>query len=100
MIVEIRLCEVFGREVHLPPKEFLVLQALIDKPERFFSREELINYIQANSEEEYCVNDRTIDTIVKRLRQRLFPKDPALSKMVIQSIYKGGYRIARPREEL
>jgi DNA-binding response OmpR family regulator len=58
-----------GREVHLTPIEFKLLQALLEAPERAYSREQLLSRIYAFNEAD--VVDRTIDVHVGKLREKL-----------------------------
>lgn len=68
--------EVAGREIRLTPVEFKLLQALLQSPERVFTRDALLNHIYANHEA--AVVDRTIDVHVGKLREKLGddPDDP------------------------
>lgn len=61
--------EVAGREIRLTPVEFKLLQALLQSPERVFTRDALLNHIYANHEA--AVVDRTIDVHVGKLREKL-----------------------------
>ena len=58
-----------GKEVHLTPIEFKLLQAFLEAPERAYSREQLLNRIYVFSEAD--VVDRTIDVHVGKLREKL-----------------------------
>jgi DNA-binding response OmpR family regulator len=58
-----------GKEVHLTPIEFKLLQALLEAPERAYSREQLLNRIYAFHEA--AVVDRTIDVHVGKVREKL-----------------------------
>ncbi|MBI2200816.1 MAG: winged helix-turn-helix domain-containing protein, partial [Armatimonadetes bacterium] len=49
--------------------EFKLLQALLQSPERVFTRDALLNHIYANHEA--AVVDRTIDVHVGKLREKL-----------------------------
>lgn len=61
--------EVAGREIRLTPVEFKLLQALLQSPERVFTRDALLNHIYAIHEA--AVVDRTIDVHVGKLREKL-----------------------------
>ena len=52
----------------LPNKEFKILDLLISKPERVFSREEIYSLVWGN---EIVVGDRTIDVHIRKLREKL-----------------------------
>ena len=63
------LVKVDGVEVSLTPVEFRLLQALLESPERAFTREQLLNQIYAHHEA--VAVDRTIDVHVGKVRQKL-----------------------------
>lgn len=58
-----------GAEVSLTPVEFRLLQALLESPERAFTREQLLNHIYAHHEA--AAVDRAIDVHVGKVRQKL-----------------------------
>jgi DNA-binding response OmpR family regulator len=78
-----------GREVHLTPIEFKLLQALLEAPERAFSREQLLNRIYAFNEAD--VVDRTIDVHIGKLREKL-GDDPARPRY-IATVRGVGYKL-------
>jgi two-component system alkaline phosphatase synthesis response regulator PhoP len=55
-------------ELNLPKKEFELLNLLISKPEKVFSREEIFQSVWG---ENIIVGDRTIDVHVRKLREKL-----------------------------
>ena len=57
-----------GREVHLGPTEFRLLDCLLEKPGRVFSRAQLLDTVWGMSSE---VDERTVDVHVGRLRKAL-----------------------------
>ncbi|WP_288221538.1 response regulator transcription factor [uncultured Clostridium sp.] len=57
-----------GQSLNLTLSEFLLLQTLINEPDRVFNREQLIMKI---FNEDYISNDRIIDAHVKNLRKKL-----------------------------
>jgi two-component system phosphate regulon response regulator PhoB len=61
-------CSVEGRELELTPKEFDLLGALMRRPGRVLSREQLLGEVWGS---EISVTLRTIDTHMKRLREKL-----------------------------
>jgi two-component system phosphate regulon response regulator PhoB len=74
-----------GREIHLGPKEFRMLEYLMEKPGRVFSRAQLLDSILGTSAE---IDDRTVDVGVGRLRKALMrgrKKDP------IRTVRGAGY---------
>src|SRR5438876_8896759 len=65
-----RYCvSVDGAEIHLTPVEFRLLQALLESPERAFTRDQLLNHIYAHHEA-FSI-DRAIDVHVGKVRQKL-----------------------------
>lgn len=56
-------------EVSLTPVEFKLLQALLESPERAFTREQLLNHIYAHHEA--VTIDRAIDVHIGKVRQKL-----------------------------
>jgi two-component system alkaline phosphatase synthesis response regulator PhoP len=57
-----------GVEIVLPRKEFQLLQLLISKPGRVFTRDEIMNKVWGT---ETIVGDRTIDVHIRKLREKL-----------------------------
>ncbi|MDR7418258.1 MAG: response regulator transcription factor [Armatimonadota bacterium] len=78
-----------GREVHLTPIEFKLLQAFLEAPERAFSREQLLNRVYAHHEAD--VIDRTVDVHVGKLREKL-GDDPARPRY-IATVRGIGYKL-------
>jgi two-component system response regulator BaeR len=78
-----------GRTVIKPtPCEYSLLKTLLSRPDRIFSRNELINVVQGYDFEGY---DRTIDSHVKNLRKKIAKCLPG--KEIISTIYGVGYRL-------
>lgn len=65
---EKKLCEVDGREIRLPRKEFEILLKLLSHPGHIFSREELLNDIWPD---EVVVVDRVVDVNITRIRHKI-----------------------------
>ena len=59
----------FGRTIHLGPTEFRLLEYLMAKPGRVFSRAQLLDSVWGMSAE---IDARTVDVHVGRLRKALF----------------------------
>ena len=59
------------KEILLPRKEFELLFLLATKPEKVFSREEIMNKVWGN---QVVVGDRTIDVHVRKLREKIGDK--------------------------
>jgi two-component system phosphate regulon response regulator PhoB len=57
-----------GREVHLGPTEFRLLEHLMGKPGRVFSRAQLLDSVWGLSAE---IDERTVDVHIGRLRKAL-----------------------------
>jgi two-component system phosphate regulon response regulator PhoB len=57
-----------GRDVHLGPTEFRLLELLMHSPSRVFSREEILNRIWGT---DCAVEPRTLDVHVRRLREAI-----------------------------
>ncbi|MFQ3596373.1 MAG: response regulator transcription factor [Sphingomonadaceae bacterium] len=76
-----------GREVALTVTEFLILDALAQRPGFVKSRDSLISV--AYSDDTY-VDDRTIDSHIKRLRKKFRAVDPDFQ--AIETLYGVGYR--------
>lgn len=57
-----------GRDVHLGPTEFRLLEYLLEKPGRVFTRAQLLDAVWGMSAE---IDERTIDVHVGRLRKAL-----------------------------
>ncbi|HEY8259887.1 MAG TPA: phosphate regulon transcriptional regulator PhoB [Methylosinus sp.] len=65
-----------GREIHLGPTEFRLLEYLMEKPGRVFSRAQLLDSVWGLSAE---IDERTVDVHVGRLRKAIIrgrEKDP------------------------
>ena len=62
--------EVFVEQqpVNLTPNEFGLLEVMMKRPGRVYSRDELLNMVQGY---DYAGYDRTIDTHIKNLRKKL-----------------------------
>ena len=57
-----------GERIHLGPKEYRLLSVLIERPERVFSREQLLDKVWGHG---VYVEDRTVDVHMSRLRRAL-----------------------------
>jgi two-component system phosphate regulon response regulator PhoB len=57
-----------GREIHLGPTEFKLLEYLMEKPGRVFARAQLLDSVWGMSAE---IDERTVDVHVGRLRKAL-----------------------------
>ena len=68
--------------------EFLILKALATHPGHVKSRDQLMDAAYGES---IYVDDRTIDSHIKRMRKKLKVADPKFSQ--IETIYGIGYKI-------
>ena len=57
-----------GEELILPKKEFELLELLVSKPDKVFTREEIYNTIWGDN---IIVGDRTIDVHIRKLREKI-----------------------------
>jgi two-component system response regulator ChvI len=81
------LCTWRGEPVQLTVTEFLILHALAARPGHVKSRDQLMD---AAYGENIYVDDRTIDSHIKRLRKKFKVVDDAFDK--IETLYGIGYR--------
>ncbi|MQX37410.1 response regulator transcription factor [Roseospira navarrensis] len=84
---ERHLCTWKGDPVNLTVTEFLLLQSLAQRPGHVKSRDQLID---AAYGENIYVDDRTIDSHIKRLRKKFREVDGEFSD--IETLYGVGYR--------
>ncbi len=75
-----------NREIHLGPTEFKILQCLIEKPNKIYSRDDIMRYVWGNNAN---VEMRTIDVHVNRLRSAL--KLPNEEVPFIKTVRSVGY---------
>ncbi len=75
------------RPVRLTVTEFLLLQALAQRPGFVKSRD---NLMDAAYEDQVYVDDRTIDSHIKRMRKKFRDVDPEFD--AIETLYGVGYR--------
>jgi two-component system response regulator ChvI len=81
------LCTWKGEPVQLTVTEFLILQALAVRPGHVKSRDQLMD---AAYGEHIYVDDRTIDSHIKRLRRKIRAVDDSFAQ--IETLYGLGYR--------
>jgi two-component system phosphate regulon response regulator PhoB len=78
-----------GREIHLGPTEYRLLEHLMQYPGRVFSREQLLDAVWGS---DVYVETRTVDVHVGRLRKSLMAEgetDP------IRTVRSAGYSLQR-----
>ena len=76
-----------GKDVSLTVTEFLILEALAQRPGVVKTRNQLLDV--AYSDDVY-VDDRTIDSHIKRIRRKFRSSDPQFD--AIETLYGVGYR--------
>ena len=76
-----------GKDVSLTVTEFLLLQALAQRPGFVKSRDQLMDVAY---DDQVYVDDRTIDSHIKRLRKKMRMADDEFS--AIETLYGIGYR--------
>ena len=74
-----------GRDVHLGPTEFRLLEFLMQSPGRVFSREQLLNGVWGR---DIYIDERTVDVHVGRLRRAL---NRGRAADPIRTVRGGGY---------
>ncbi|MEE4264367.1 MAG: response regulator [Desulfobacteraceae bacterium] len=77
--------------LNLTPNEFGLLKIMMSRPNRVFSRNELISRVQGYDFEGY---DRTIDTHIKNLRKKIARRLP--NREIISTVYGVGYKFKAP----
>ena len=76
-----------GRNIHLGPTEFRLLRHLMEHPGRVYSREQLLDAVWGR---DICVEARTVDVHVRRLRKALNEGDAA---DLIRTVRSAGYAL-------
>ena len=80
-----------GGEISLTPSEYKLLHALIARPGRAFTRDELLGRLYEHGE---TVVDRVVDVHIGKLRHKIEP-DPSRPRY-IETVHGVGYRFAEP----
>ncbi len=89
--VEAHRCHVAGEEVQLTPLEFKLLTTLMARLGRVQSRDQLLSDVWEMSSE---IETRTVDTHVKRLREKLGP-----ARDLLETVRGVGYRLIDPADQ-
>lgn len=76
-----------GRLVHLGPTEFRLLRHFLEYPRRVFSREQLLDAVWGR---DVCVEPRTVDVHIRRLRKAINGDD---APDVIRTVRSAGYAL-------
>lgn len=82
-----RKVEKQGMEIHLTPTEYKIFELLVKSPGRVYSREQIISYAL---EDEFAGYDRSIDTYIKSIRQKVEP-DGKMPRYFV-TVYGVGYK--------
>lgn len=77
-----------GKPVNLTPNEFALLKTLMVRPNRVFTRGELLTLVQGYSFDGY---ERTIDSHIKNLRKKM--AENFADQEVISTVHGVGYRL-------
>mgnify|MGYP006434063141 CR=1 FL=1 len=80
-------CTWRGHEISLTVTEFLMLYSLAERPGHVKTRDQLIDLAYG---EDIFIEDRTIDTHIKRLRKKFRDIDPGFDR--IETLYGAGYK--------
>ena len=74
-------------EIHLGPKEFMLLRFLSQNPNKVYSREQLLDNVWGHG---IFVELRTVDTHIRRLRKAINTKD---RPNIIRTVRSAGYSL-------
>lgn len=77
-----------GKQIHLGPTEFKILQCFLELPGKVLSREHIMNHVWGYGSD---IEPRTIDVHINRLRVALKEDDDELS--IIRTIRSAGYSL-------
>jgi len=77
-----------GKILDMGPMEFRLLRFFMERPERVFSRAQLLNSVWG---ENVYVEERTVDVHIRRLRKAL---EPTAHDRLIQTVRGTGYRFS------
>lgn len=84
-----------GNVVNLTPKEYDLLLYLAQSPDQIFGREQLLREVWKY---EFFGDLRTVDTHIKRLREKLTKHSEAAAKMIV-TVWGLGYKFNSFPEE-
>jgi two-component system response regulator ChvI len=87
-----RICSWKGTPITLTMTEFLILHALASHPGKFKSRSALMDAAYGYAAD---VDERTVDSLIKRLRRKLRAVDDRCD--LIETLYGVGYRLREGR---
>lgn len=72
-----------GEEVDMTSKEFALLKAFAERPNRAFTRDELLTLVWGD---DYFGSDRAVDHLLKRLRKKI-------EQLPVEAVWGHGYRL-------
>ena len=76
-----------GNAIHLGPTEYRLLNVLLERPTRVYSREQLLDRVWGH---DIYVEERTVDVHIRRLRKALDSND---GQNLIRTVRGGGYSL-------
>ena len=76
-----------GNAIHLGPTEYRLLNILLERPTRVYSREQLLDRVWGH---DIYVEERTVDVHIRRLRKALDGND---GQNLIRTVRGGGYSL-------
>ena len=76
-----------GKVIHLGPTEYRLLNVLLERPTRVYSREQLLDRVWGH---DIYVEERTVDVHIRRLRKALDGND---GQNLIRTVRGGGYSL-------
>lgn len=82
-----------GKPIALSPREFDVLQVLMQEPGRAFSRTELCERVW---QRDHAYDSRTVEIFIARLRKKI---DGGFENPLIQTIRSVGYAVVPPKPQ-
>lgn len=85
------LCLWRGVSIDMTVTEFLLLKTLAQNPGHVKTREQLMDHAYGD---DVYVDDRTVDSHIKRIRKKFKDADPAFDR--IETVYGAGYRFREP----
>lgn len=86
--IDARRVEVDDNEISLTPKEFDLLVYMAQRPDKVFSREELLRDVWNY---QFYGDQRTVDTHIKRLREKLGQASATVSQYIV-TVWGVGYK--------
>lgn len=86
--IDARRVEAEGHEVALTPKEFDLLVYMAQRPDKVFSREELLRDVWNY---QFYGDQRTVDTHIKRLREKIGQASTLVSQYIV-TVWGVGYK--------